>query len=106
MANITHEVQHGLQLEQAKQAARLALEDYTRRYADRGVSARWVSDSRADVQIAVKGAHVKATVDVLPSVLRIEAHVPLLLRAFKSVAVAKIDSEAKRWIEQVRSGAA
>lgn len=105
MAQITHEVTHGLSLEQAKQAARLALEDYVKRYAERGLAAHWVSDSQADVKMSVKGAEVHATVDVLPSVLRIEAKVPLLLRAFKSVAVAKIDSEARRWFEQVRVGA-
>jgi Putative polyhydroxyalkanoic acid system protein (PHA_gran_rgn) len=105
MAHITHEVPHGLDLERAKQAARLALDDYLRRFGER-VSARWVTDSRAEVRVSVKGAHIEATVDVLPAVLRIEARVPLLLKAFKSVAVAKIDSEAAHWIEQARSGSA
>lgn len=105
MAKITHEVTHGLNLEQAKEVANLALDHYVKRYGERGLVASWASDTRADVSVSVKGADVHATVDVLPSVLRIEATVPLLLRAFKSIAVAKIDSEVKRWIEQVRSSA-
>jgi hypothetical protein len=105
MAQITHEVTHGLNLEQAKEVAKLALDHYVKRYGDRGLVARWANETRADVSVSVKGADLHATVDVLPSVLRIEAKVPLLLRAFKSVAVAKIDSEVKRWIEQVRDGA-
>jgi hypothetical protein len=105
MAQITHEVTHGLNLEQAKEVAKLALEHYVQRYGERGLVARWINDTRADVSVSVKGAEVQATVDVLPSVLRIDAKVPLLLRAFKSVAVSKIDSEVKRWIEQVRANA-
>ena len=106
MAQITHELEHGLTQGQAKQAAQLALEHYLERYGSRGLSARWVSDLRAEIEVSVKGASVRASVDVLPAVLRIEVEVPLLLRPFKAVTVAKVESEARRWIAQVQSSPA
>src|SRR5262245_36061535 len=103
MAHITHEIQHGLGLEQAKRAADLALREYQQRFGAKGLAARWISDTRAEVEYSAKGAKVEATVDVLPSVLRIDAKVPLLLRPFKSAAVHAIEREARRFIEQVKA---
>jgi len=102
MAHITHEIRHGLPLEQAKQAAQLALQDYLSRYGNRGLSARWISDVRAEIEFAAKGAKVQAVVDVLPDVLKVDASVPFILRPFKGVAVAAVDKEARKWIQQVR----
>lgn len=104
MARITHEIQHGLGLEQAKRAADLALREYQQRFGAKGLSARWISDTRAEVEYSAKGAKVEATVDVSSSVLRIDVRVPLLLRPFKSAAVAAVEREARRFIEQVKAG--
>ncbi|HKP62036.1 MAG TPA: polyhydroxyalkanoic acid system family protein [Polyangiales bacterium] len=102
MAHITHEIAHSLGLEQAKRVADLALTDYQQRFAAKGLSARWISDTRAEIEFSAKGARVEATVDVLPSVLRIDAKVPLLLRPFKSAAVSAVEREVQRFIEQAR----
>lgn len=102
MAQITHEIRHGLSIDQAKQAAKLALADYQRRYADKGLDARWISDVRAEIEFSAKGAKVQAVVDVLPDVLKVDAKVPFVLRPFKSVAVNAVEQEAQKWIRQVR----
>lgn len=102
MAHITHEIRHGLSIDQAKQAAQLALSEYMRRYAEKGLSARWVSDSRAEVEFAAKGAKVQAVVDVLADVLKVDAQVPFVLRPFKGMAMSAVEKEAQKWIRQVR----
>lgn len=103
MAHITHEIRHGLTLDQAKRAAQLALDEYTQRYASKGLRARWTSDARAEVEFSAKGATVQAVVDVLPDVLRVDAKVPFVFVPFKAMAVKAVDNEAARWIRQVSS---
>lgn len=105
MAHITHEIRHGLPIEQAKQAAQLALSDYLRRYGERGLQARWITESRAEIEFAAKGAKVQAVVDVLPDVLKVDAQVPFVLRPFKGMAVSAVEQEAQKWIRQVRETA-
>jgi hypothetical protein len=102
MAHITHEIRHGLTLDQAKQAAQLALAEYTQRFANKGLKARWTSDARAEVEFSAKGANVQAVVDVLPDVLKVDAKVPFVFVPFKSMAVKAVETEAQRWIQQVR----
>lgn len=103
MSHITHEIRHGLTLDQAKRVAHAALDDYMARYESRGLTATWASDTRAQVHVAVKGVHVEATVDVQPDALRVDAQVPLVLRAFKGAAIAAIERETQKWIDKVKS---
>ena len=106
MSHITHEIRHGLTFDQAKSLARTALDDYLARYASRGLSARWSSDTRVELQVAVRGVHLEATVDVLTDSLRVDAKVPLVLRAFKGAAIAAIEREAKKWIDKAKAESA
>lgn len=101
MAHIKHEIRHGLTLDQAKRAAQLALDEYSQRYASKGLRARWTSDARAEVEFSAKGATVQAVVDVLPDVLRVDAKVPFVFVPFKAMAMKAVDTEAARWIRQV-----
>ena len=103
MSHITHEIRHGLTLDQAKTLARTALDDYLARYGSRGLSARWSSETRAELQVAVRGVHLEATVDVEADTVRVDAKVPLVLRAFKGVAVTAIEHEAKKWIDKAKA---
>jgi len=102
MANLTLEVPHGLDQAQAKQAAELALAHYLARYASHGLSARWSSDTRADIEVTLRGVHLRGFVEILPAQLRLTADVPLLLRPFKGIASAAIERETKRWVEQIK----
>lgn len=102
MAHIKHDIHHGLSVDQAKQAAQLALQAYTQRYADKGLSARWTSDTRAEIEFTAKGTKVQAIVDVLPDVLRVDAQVPFVFVPFKGMAVKAVETEAQKWISQVR----
>lgn len=105
MSHISHDIRHGLTLDQAKRLAHTALDEYVARYASRGLTARWASDTRAELQVAVKGVHLEAAVDVLSDVLHVDAKVPLVLRAFKGTAITYIEREAQKWIERARSEA-
>jgi hypothetical protein len=104
MANITLDIPHDLDLPRAKQAAQLALDHYLSRYGTRGLQASWASDTRVKVELDVRGAHLQGFIDILPTKLQITAGVPLLLHPFKSVAVAAIERETKRWVEEVKLG--
>jgi hypothetical protein len=103
MAHISHEIVHGLTLEQAKRTAHQALEQYLERYRTRGLSGRWSSSTRAELAYASAGMQVKAVVDVLSDVLRVEAQVPFMLRPFKPQAVAALEDEARKWIERAKT---
>jgi hypothetical protein len=102
MAHIKHDIHHGLSVDQAKQAAQLALQEYTQRYADKGLNVRWTSDTRAEIEFTIKGTNVQALVDVLPEVLRVDAQVPFVFVPFKGLAVKAVETEAQKWIRQVR----
>ena len=105
MSHITHDIRHGLSLEQAKRVAHSALDDYLARYGSRGFTARWSSETRAELEVAVKGVHLAAIVDVLPEVLRVDAKVPLVLRAFKGTAIATVEREVQKWLHRAKSEA-
>jgi hypothetical protein len=102
MAHVKHDIRHGLSVEKAKQAATLALQEYQQRYADKGLNARWTSDTRAEVEFTAKGTKVQAVVDVLPDVLRVDAQIPFVFVPFKSMAIKAVETEAQKWIQQVR----
>ena len=106
MSHITHEIRHGLAQADAKRVAERAMEQYLARFAERGMTAHWSSDTRAEIKLAVRGVHVEASVDVLPEVLRVEASVPLLLRPFKGAAIAAVEREAQKWIAEAKTQAA
>jgi len=103
MSHITHDIRHGLTLDQAKRMAHVALDEYLARYASRGLTARWASDTRVELEVAVKGVRLAAAVDVLADVLRVDAKVPFVLRAFKGTAITYIEREAQKWIERART---
>jgi hypothetical protein len=100
---MTHEIPHGLTLEQATRAAHLALDEYLGKYAARGLEGRWSNKTRAELSFASAGVSVQAVVDVLPNVLRVEANIPLMLRPFKAKAIAAIEREARKWIDKVKA---
>jgi hypothetical protein len=105
MSQTIHEIRHGLTLEQATRAAHLALDEYLSRFAERGLSGQWSTDTRAELAFATAGVHLNAVVDVTPDVLRVEAQVPLMLRPFKAKAIAAVDREAQKWIDKVKAEA-
>lgn len=103
MSQLIHDIAHGLTLEQATRAAHLALDEYLVRFAQRGLSGQWTSETRAELAFAQAGMNVKASVDVLADKLRVEADVPLMLRPFKAQAIAAVEREARKWIDKVKA---
>lgn len=106
MAQTTLDVQHGLDLPQAQRVARLAADHYLARFGDKGLQIRWQSDARAEIEAKLRGATVRASVDILPDKLQIAANVPMLLLPFKAVASAAIAREVQHWAKQAQTGAA
>jgi hypothetical protein len=106
MPHVKLDVDHALALEQAKQAAKLAVDHYAAKFADRGLQITWVDDTHLNLDVTVRGSKVHGSVVILPSTLHIEADVPLLLLPFKSLAASAIEREAARWGALARTGSA
>ena len=104
MSHVKLAVEHGLTLEQAQSAVRLAVDHYLRRFGERGLAIDWLDDTHLRIVAAVRGTKVRASVAILASSLQIEADVPLLLLPFKSIATAAIERETQRWAAEARSG--
>jgi hypothetical protein len=104
MSHVKLAVDHGLTLEQAQNAARLAVDHYLGRFGERGLSIEWLDHAHLKVDAHVRGAHVRGKVAILASSLQIEADVPMLLLPFKSLATAAIQRETQRWAAQAREG--
>jgi hypothetical protein len=100
MAQTRLAIKHGLDLPRAQEVARRAAEHYLARFADRGLQIAWKSDTHAEIEARLKGAKVRASVDISPQELAISAQVPLLLLPFKAVANAAIEREIRHWAEK------
>jgi hypothetical protein len=101
MAHTTLAVEHGLDLERAQRAARLAADHYLTRFGAKGLQIRWQSDTHAEIEAKLRGSGVRASVEILADTLQISANVPLLLLPFKAVASAAIAREVRHWASQV-----
>ena len=106
MAQTTLNVQHGLDLAQAQRAARMAADHYLARFADKGLQIHWQSETHAEIEAKLRGAKVRASVDILPDKLQIAANVPMLLLPFKAAASAAIAREVQHWAKQAQAGEA
>jgi hypothetical protein len=104
MSHVKLAVDHGLTLEQAQNAARLAVDHYLERYGERGLSIAWLDDTHLKIDAALRGKHIRGTVAILASSLQFEADVPMLLLPFKPLATAAIERETQRWAAQARGG--
>jgi hypothetical protein len=106
MPHVKLDVDHALALDQAKHAAKLAVDHYASKFADRGLQISWIDDSHLNLDVTVRGSQVHGSVAILPSTLHIEADVPLLLLPFKSIAASAIEREAARWGALAGTGSA
>lgn len=101
---MNHSVSHSLDKALAVKAARAALEAYATRFPHYSPSAQWIADDRADVAFSVKGVRLTGSLAVTASSIDLALDVPLLLRAFRTVAVSTIDREINHWLAKAERG--
>lgn len=81
--------------------AERAFDHYRERYAKYEPRLTWRSDTQADASFSAKGLKLSGTVELLPSAIALELQVPLVLRIFKSRAIAIVEREVAHWCAQV-----
>jgi hypothetical protein len=99
-----HVVPHDLGQEQAKRVAEAAFASYKARYSQYNPTAKWLTESRANISFNVKGMTMNGTIEVTSSSIEMDVDVPFMLRPFKGVAMNVIEEEIKKWIAKAKSG--
>ncbi|AUX29644.1 MULTISPECIES: polyhydroxyalkanoic acid system family protein [Sorangium] len=95
-----HTVHHDLNDEEAKNAVLRAMERYRERYAEYAPSMLWSDERRADLGLCFKGFQVAGRLELGPRTVDLDIDVPLPLRMFKRMAIAAIDAEVRRYIDE------
>jgi hypothetical protein len=99
-----HSVPHDLPIPLARKAADAALEHYSRRFEEFAPEVTWTTDTTAEVLFKAKGMNIKGLFEVVQDAVHMELDVPMLLRPFRTKAMAVIEEEIQRWIERAKAG--
>lgn len=99
-----HAIKHGLSHDQAKAAAKSAVDTYSQKLAKYSPTIAWQGDSKLSVAFTAKGISLKGQLSIEPDRYVISMDVPLLMRPFKSVAMPIIEKEAQGWIAKAKAG--
>jgi hypothetical protein len=73
---------------------------YGARFSAYAPQAAWRDDDHVDVAFSARGLRLQGSVEITAHSFVLRLPVPLLLRPFKALAIARIDSEAARVIAQ------
>jgi hypothetical protein len=99
-----HAIKHGLTHDQAKAAARSALEQYSQKLAKYAPQIDWQGDSKLKIGFTAKGVHIEGALSIEPDRFVVDVDIPFLLRPFKSKAIEKVEAEAQTWIAKAKAG--
>ena len=99
-----HAIRHGLSHDQAIAAAKTAVDTYSQKLAKYSPKIVWQGDSKLLIAFTAKGMSIEGTLSIEPDRFVISTEVPLLLRPFKSVAIAVVEAEAQKWITKAKEG--
>lgn len=99
-----HAIKHGLTHDQAKAAARHAVDAYSQKLAKYSPQVAWQGDTKATIAFTAKGVRIEGSMSVEPDRFVVDVDIPLLLRPFKSKAVNVVESEAQTWIAKAKAG--
>ncbi len=99
-----HRIAHGLSLELAQRATRVALESYQEQFREYDPQASWRTDSRATVRFTVAGRTLEGELRIDEHHVHLNLEVPLIFRPFRSAALKLIDEEIRTWIAKARLG--
>jgi hypothetical protein len=95
-----HTVHHDLNDDEAKNAVLRAMARYCDRYAEYAPSMLWSDERRADLGFSFKGCKLGGRIELRPRTVDLEIEVPLPLRMFQRMAIAAIDNEVRRFIDE------
>lgn len=99
-----HSMHHDLGIALARKATRRALETYRANFSEYDPRGAWIDEDHAQVQFTVLGKTLKGTVEVKPSEVLLELDVPLIFRAFRSIAMKVVEDEINQWLDRARRG--
>ncbi|WP_437591413.1 polyhydroxyalkanoic acid system family protein [Sorangium sp. So ce1000] len=95
-----HTVHHDLNDEEAKSAVLRAMARYCDRYAEYAPSIFWREERCADLGLSFKGFTLSGRLELRHRVVDVEIDMPLPLRMFNRMAIAAIDAEVRRCIDE------
>src|SRR6188474_3429013 len=99
-----HVFRHDLEPAVARRAAGSALASYEKRYARYHPEVVWESDTVVRCSFVARGFRLRATVELLPGAARVDMQVPLILRPFRVLAIARVERELRGWCERAKNG--
>lgn len=99
-----HKVKHELGRALAKRATEAALKQYASEYAEFEPRVTWHDDYAARVAFTVKGLSLSGAVGVDEHHISLDLQVPLMLRPFRSRAMAVIEREIGEWVGKAKRG--
>jgi hypothetical protein len=95
-----HTVHHDLNDEEAKGAVLRAMAKYCDRYAEYAPTIVWSDQRCAELGISFKGFTLSGRLELRPRAVDVEIEMPLPLRMFSRMAIAAIDAEVRRYIDE------
>jgi hypothetical protein len=101
---VTHDIPHDLTVEQARSAARKAVEAYGEQFKGYSFSANWVNEDCVEIGFAIRGKRMDGSLRVTTRALKLELTVPFIFRVFSGQAIRIIEREALVWIDRARKG--
>ena len=99
-----HSVPHDLPFDLAKKAADSALQAYRARFPDYDPQVVWTGDKTAEVTFKALGSTLKGSFEILDKSIEMDMEVPLLMRPFKSKAIAVVEEKIRDWIGKAKDG--
>ncbi|WP_437898280.1 polyhydroxyalkanoic acid system family protein [Sorangium sp. So ce124] len=96
---MNHTVHHDLNDEEAKSAVLRAMAKYCDRYAEYAPSILWSDERHAHLGLSFKGFTLSGRLELRPRAVDFAIDMPLPLRMFNRMAIAAIDAEVRRCID-------
>ena len=101
---MNHSVPHDLSHDLAHQVAQKAVESYAAQFTKYQPQSSWSGADRCEINFTVNGFKRAGAIDLRPGSIDIDLQVPLLLRLFKTQAIAVIEREIQLWLVKARAG--
>jgi hypothetical protein len=99
-----HAIKHGLSHDQAKAAAKSAIDAYSQKLAKYAPKIAWQGENKVSIAFTAKGIGMEGGLSIEPDRFVISFDVPFLMRPFKSKAIEVVEREAQSWIAKAKAG--
>jgi hypothetical protein len=101
---LKHRIPHDLSLDLARRATAKALDTYRAQFPQFKPGGEWTDADHARLWFSPPGSRLEGAVTVQRDAIELELEVPLLLRPFRTKAIAVIEAEVQRWIAKAKAG--